>query len=113
MERKYNKEEFKELKAIAKANSIRFFTEDVTDDGYTYNGISIAWTPCVENTDCRMIAVAVSYCAPEDEFKPKHGKFHALNKLLSGQYVQVPLGSYHRNCGNKALEETLLSMFLI
>lgn len=94
---KFDRKEYKKLKKWAKANDIVTYAMDLTDDGIAeYNGISIAYCLANKNDNCRMIHVAVSYCAPEDEFRNKKGKREAIIKFMNGETVQLPLGRYAR-----------------
>jgi hypothetical protein len=114
MQEKFDKVEYARLKEYASNSNIRFFCVDVTGQGYPYNGISIAYGTRDNIPDCRMVEVSVSYCAPEDTFKAKRGKFQALNKMIYiGEHIDLPLGTFYREAGGKALREVLSSMFLV
>jgi hypothetical protein len=106
----FNKEDYKALKQTAK--ELNVYTAQSSDATLSIGGVTVAFMRTTENLENRMIAVAVSYCAPEDEFKKKTGKYQALLKLLDySQYVQLPLGQYLRRAGSKATGELLLEMF--
>lgn len=114
MQEKFNKENYRAFKEYAKEANIRFFSEDVTEHGYPYNGFSVAYGMNENIPNCRMVDVTISYCAPEDTFKAKRGKFQALNKMLcTGEIIKLPLGDFYRECGGKALRGVLTSMFLV
>lgn len=87
----FDKEAYKELKEAAKIAGVKFLINSLKTD--KHNGFTVAWEYCIPNPkESRMIRAAVSYCAPEDEFKKKKGKYFATERLLCGQYVQLPLG---------------------
>lgn len=73
----------------------------------------IAFAPACENPDCRMLKVAVSYCAPEDTFSKKTGKYQALLKFDREEFVQLPIAGYWRRVGTTALKEYLREMFTL
>jgi hypothetical protein len=85
--------EYRDLKTWAKNVGVLLAQEDLTDAGFKYNGITIAYAPMTSRDDCRMLGVSVSYCAPEDRFKKKKGKLEALRKMYNNEYVQVPLAN--------------------
>lgn len=114
MQEKFNKELYKELKSYARDVNIFCFSEDVTGQGYPYNGVSISYRINEDILNCRMIEVSVSYCAPEDSFKTKHGKFQALIKIIdTGESIKLPLGECYRDYGKKVLRSILFDMFLV
>jgi hypothetical protein len=113
MSRKYSKEDYKDLKKFAKECGIRFASMETTFEGIGYNGISVAYRDSIYSPECRMVEVAVSYCAPEDNFKNKHGKFQALSKFINGETVQLPLAEYRRDYGSKELESLLFTTFSV
>lgn len=71
----------------------------------------IAFTPACENSDCRMLKVAVSYCAPEDTFRKKTGKYQALLKFDREEFVQLPLMDFWQDNGTASLKEFLRNTF--
>lgn len=106
----FNKEDYKALKRIAKESNV--YTAQSSEPTLSMGGVTVAFMRTTENLENRMIAVAVSYCAPVDEFKKKTGKYQALLKLLDySQYVQLPLGQFMRRSGSRATGELLLEMF--
>ena len=111
----YNKEEYKLLKRRAKTLGVEFgiFTFENPED-YGYNGFTVAFVPAFDSEDCKMLEVSVSYCAMEDAFKKKHGKYHALRKLLNErELVQLPLAQYYRDCGAEDTANILLESFTV
>lgn len=108
----FDKRDYKMLKDIASETGTNvvtrknraFFTKK-------YNGLSIAFRPMTVHEDNRMLAVAVSYCAPEDTYKKKIGKYQALYKLEDCQFIQVPLGQYFLDFGPEDTGNFLLEMF--
>lgn len=88
---KQAKREYKSLKKIAKQDQIK--THIVPDeDGQYTNGFTLAYGPMLPGApDCKMLAVAVSYCAKPDTFKKKIGKLQALRNMYQGGFVQLPL----------------------
>lgn len=116
MQENFNKDLYRELTAQAKESNVRFFSIDLTDSDYPYNGLSIAYRLNPNIPDCRMIDISVSYCAPEDTFKAKRGKFQALHKMFcTGEFIKLPLGDFYREIGGKKyyMEEVLSSMFMV
>ena len=97
----FDKDQYKGLKAWAAENGVRFV---LTDRAVA------AYCKTTYGEDCRMIAVAVSWCAPEDTFKKKVGKYQALCKLYDGQYVQLPL-AYEFDNFPSSVEGILADMF--
>ena len=106
----FNKEDYKLLKAAAKADGLLFGTfncEDLYYQDERFNGFTFVYTP--PRDGLRMIHVAVSYCSPEDKYKPKHGKYQALLRFYEGSNIALPMG-------NLAAEDTytvLKNMFLV
>ncbi len=109
----YSKEGYKNLKSHAREDGVKFYTEDLTDCVSDYNGVSVAFAPATRGDDNRMVFVSVSYCAPEDKFKPKHGKFQALAKFYNDETIQLPLGQYLRDVGAKQFGAYLLELFTV
>lgn len=108
----FDKEDYKALKAVAKTLGVSFIVSEYLSDAS--NGVVIAYMPMIENTNGKMLLVAVSYCSSEDKFKPKHGKYQALAKLARSEAVQLPLAEVLRGRNGKAyVEETLLDMFIL
>lgn len=108
----FDKEDYKMLKDIASETDTHVLAnKNLATFDKKYNGISIAFRPMTSHEDNRMLAVAVSYCAPEDKFKKKIGKYQALSKLEDGQYIQVPLGQFYLNFGADDTMSFLLGMF--
>jgi len=109
----FSKEHYQHLKAMAKqynARTLSYITPSAYA-GINYNGFTIAYSPATERDDNRMIEVAVSYCAPEDEFKKKIGKYHALHKFFEeNNFIHIPLGQVYRNSPDD-LEYFLEQMF--
>ncbi len=98
----FDKKEYRALKAMARDNGVKV--------GYLADTLTVAYKPCALGPDARMVAVAVSYCAPEDEFRKKIGKYQALNKLYNGQAVQLPLAAYLNEVGNAEFKDYLTSV---
>lgn len=71
----------------------------------------IAFAPACENSDCRMLKVAVSYCAPGDIFSKKTGKYQALLKFDREEFVQLPLMDFWQDNGTASLKEFLRNTF--
>lgn len=107
----FDKIEYKELKAAAKKLGIKFVTAQVFDEHYA--GLAIAYVPATHSADCRMVEIAVSYCAIEDTFSPKVGKYQALCKMFNGQIVKMPLGEFVRDNPTKYVKESLLQLFAV
>lgn len=97
----FDKDHYKELKRDAKLDDVRFVVLDRS---------VVAYTKLTTGIGGRMIAVAVSWCAPEDTFKKKVGKYQALLKLYNFEYVQLPL-AYEFDNEPFTVEDTLLGMF--
>lgn len=97
-----SKKEFKAFKRLAKEHGISFAVGD---------RFVLAFMDMLDNPQCRMVAVSVSYCAPEDKFHKRTGKFLALEKLMEGQFVQMPLGPFYRAPGTGVSKEMLLDAF--
>ena len=114
MQEKFDRQKHKRYKIAAKNIGMKYFSVDVTGQGYPYNGFSIAYVPAVKSVNCRMINVSVSYCAEEDKFKAKRGKFQALHKQFeTGEIVTLPLAEFYKDFGDKDLQAVLTSMFLV
>lgn len=97
----FDKDEYKYYKKMAREDNVRFLVLDRA---------VIAYSKTINMPDCRMIQVAVAWCAPEDTFKRKVGKYQALLKMYSGQVVQVPLGwEFDNDCFY--VEDILTDMF--
>lgn len=108
----FDKKAYKYLKQAAKhAGDVHV----VSDPCYLSdaNGVSIAYRPSIENTNCRMLDVAVSYCSPEDKYKRKHGKYQALMRLADGEVVKMPYAQLLRNAGPEAVNEVLVAAFTL
>ena len=111
----FDKQEYKYLKQDAK--ELRVFTacSKMPEDFKEYNGVTVAFrlsAPEVE--DPRMLHVAVSYCAPEDKFKKKIGKFNALDRLLiKEEVVQLPLAKFFQENGIEETGELLTHIFSV
>ena len=89
----FNKEDYKELKQLAKLmNRVKILSFSYEDEYYSqeYNGVTIAYAPVFPGS--KMLKVATSFCASDDKFKKKIGKFHALDRFFSGELMQLPLG---------------------
>lgn len=97
----FDKEEYKELKRLANEDRVRFVVLDRS---------VVAYAKTSEGAGARMIAVAVSWCAPEDTFNKKVGKYQALRKLYDYQYVQLPLADEF-DINPFVLEDILTGMF--
>jgi hypothetical protein len=94
----FDKEHYKRLKRMAKQFKVHI-TQYVTPPEYVlcYNGFTVAFSPATELNDNRMLEVSISYCAPEDTFKKKVGKYHALRKFFEeNNYIHLPLGPMYR-----------------
>lgn len=71
----------------------------------------IAFDRATHLPECCMIKVAISYCAPEDTFDKKTGKYQALLKLERGEYIQLPLMAQWLDTGTKEFKQYLLDLF--
>lgn len=108
----FDKEDYKALKVVAKQLGVSFIVSD--NPTYNSNGVVIAYMSMIENTNGKMLLVAVSYCSLEDKFKPKHGKYQAIAKLARSEAVQLPLAEMLRGPNGRAyVEEALLDMFIL
>ena len=112
----FNKEDYKRLKKAAKAEGDIFTASTklscpVVLGTAEVSAVSVAFRPAIENSNCKMLEVAVSYCSAEDEFKPKHGKYQALLKLVNRETVQMPLAKFLRTEGAGATADVLLEIF--
>lgn len=107
----FNKEDYKLLKAAAKAGGLLFGTFNCEDlyyqDEQRFNGFTFVYTP--PRDGLRMIRVAVSYCSPEDKYKPKHGKYQALRRFYEGSHIALPMGSLSA----EDIHTVLKNMFLV
>ena len=101
------------VKRQAKRANIKTAYEEQTNTFRTNNGVTVAFRPAIENSNCRMLEMAISYCALEDTFDPKVGKYYARLKLLSGEFFQVPLAEYLRDNGVDETRDILLGMFQV
>ncbi len=108
----FDKEDYKLLKKAAKQARDVYVYSDPLYCSQT-RGLSIAFMPAIENSNCRMLHVAISYCSPEDEYKRKHGKYQALRKLSQGNYVDIPLASLLRDEGPQSVAEQLFTAFTV
>lgn len=106
----FDKDSYKSLKRSAKAVGDVYVTQTVETE-FDVSGVTVAYRPAIENTNGRMLEVAVSYCSPEDVFKKKHGKYQALLKLSQGVMVHVPLAGMLRDEGPESVDTVLLTMF--
>jgi hypothetical protein len=104
---------YKEVRKEARVAGIKTASEELFHCYRTNNGATVAFRPAIGNSNCRMLEVAVSYCAPEDDFDPKVGKFLARRKLLTGEYIQLPLAQFLRDNGVEETREILLGMFQV
>lgn len=111
MSQEFNKQEYKNFKREAKELGI--YTASSGEGQFdNHNGVTVAFVPMTDSSDCKMIAVAVSYCSTEDVFLKKVGKYHALRKhLWEGQFVQLPLGQFLREHGSKVTGSLLVNLF--
>jgi hypothetical protein len=106
---KVDKQERKYLKSVTKD----VIVASLKLENDTYNGLTVAYKPAVNSPECRMLEVAVSYCAPEDKYKASTGKGVARLKFISGEIVKVPLGLLYTDYGSDTTSEVLLNMFHI
>jgi hypothetical protein len=114
MNENFNKVDYKYLKREAKVEKVFTASCGLTEEDESYNGLTVAFKQTSNNPGNRMIAVSVSYCAPEDTFKKKIGKYNAFAKLMyKEQFVQVPLGEYLRDNGPEETGYILLNMFRV
>jgi len=117
MQFEFDKDSYKFYKNEAKMDGVTIASHrcDEWVDGYVsgYNGVTIAYAPMVDSPDARMLFVAVSYCAPEDEFKKKMGKFQVLTKFYTGEGVQLPLAQELIDYGHEHITSRLLGMFMV
>jgi hypothetical protein len=110
----FDREHYKELKRYWKNEEVFIVSKDLSKEDYysNYNGFTVAFRPATYLTDNRMLDVAVSYCAPEDKFKNKIGRYCALYKLLElREFVQLPLGQFFREEGPEATLDALGYIF--
>lgn len=101
----FNKDKYKFLKSRAKEDKLKVFAAEYYNSD-NYNGLAVAFSR--PRDGLRMTRVAVSYCSPEDLFKPKHGKYQAISKMYRGESIVLPLG--HLTVDEIA--DTLTHMFL-
>jgi hypothetical protein len=111
MSSEFNKRHYKELKREAKYSGTETTYTKVTGYGDTYNGITIAYAPSIKGSSCKMLLVSVSYCAKEDKFKKKHGKYQALLKFNRGEWIQIPLAEFYNSFGKYETNDVLFNMF--
>ena len=106
---------YKEAKAEAKAQGIKFMQHTLSeyaDPDADYIGFTVAYMPSLKSNKCKMLKVAVSYCSDSDKFKKKKGKYEAYLKLIDGEYVQIPLTKFSKDHPELA-EEILKEAFLV
>jgi predicted alternative tryptophan synthase beta-subunit len=108
MKQNYDKESAKFYKQAAKDNGVKFIT---SESGIESIGFTVAYAQDATGEDARMLQVAVSYCAPEDKFSKKVGRYQAAMKLFDGEYVQLPLAKFHKEFGSTELKGVLSYMF--
>ncbi|OQB10770.1 MAG: hypothetical protein BWY21_00073 [Parcubacteria group bacterium ADurb.Bin216] len=97
----FDKQAYKDIKVLVKEEDVRFVVAGRAVVAYTKTTVGIGG---------RMIAVAVAYCAPEDDFKKKIGKYQALLKMYDGKFIQLPL-AYEFDEAPFDLEDLLKAMF--
>lgn len=108
----FDREAYKSLKRAAKsAGDVYVVSRDTSSYSGISSGVSVAFRPAIENTNCRMLEVAVSYCSVDDKYKRKHGKYQALRKLANGEVVQLPLAATLFETHEVSVGEMLLNMF--
>ena len=107
MKPNFDKEEYKSLKDWAKEDNVFVFTRETLS-----GGVSVAFKAMHQGAKARMVAVAVSYCAPEDSYRKKTGKYNALLKFYEyNEYVQLPLATMLSYEGADSVGEYLLDVF--
>jgi hypothetical protein len=107
----FDKEHYKYLKETAKEEKVHVATREF--EGLPYNGVSVAFALASEHPDCRMVRVSVSYCAPEDTYRKKVGKYNVLYKyFLDGEYIQLPIAQDVIN-SSKAAAELILDILTV
>jgi hypothetical protein len=111
----FNELEYKFIKQDAKALGIFTAYSKMPKGFEEYNGVTVAFRLSAPNVeDPRMLHVAVSYCAPEDKFKKKIGKFNALDRMLvKEEVVQLPLAKYFQENGPEETGELLTHIFSV
>lgn len=110
MKENFNKKDYKFIRRwMNKDRGVFTASKALLDDNH--NGLTIAFKKAIENTNCKMICVAVSYCSIEDKFDKRTGKYHALSKLDMGEYVQLPLAADWDQFGKRYIKRLLLSKF--
>lgn len=57
---------------------------------FNFDGVCVAIKPAYPNSIMAMVAVSFA-SFNEDKLRRKVGEFHALNKMDTGEYIQVPL----------------------
>lgn len=106
MKDNFDKEAYKYYNQAAKEDNVKV--------GYSPDlDFTFAYSDMTEGPDCRMLAVAVSFKAPEDEWDRKTGKLQALLKLYGGEYVQLPLAQHRKQFGNAAVKEVISNVFYL
>lgn len=107
---KFDKENYKQLKKDAEQNNISAFAKEykIYDK---LNGVSVAFSPALPNGRGRTMYVAVSYCAPGDQFSKKIGKATVLEKYFNGEVIVMPIARDLRERGPKAVADLLLEIF--
>ena len=81
----------KEVKANNFIRVVHFFDKD-----YAYGGITVAYMPVQCDTKTgyprgKFARVAVAYCRPEDRYSRKTGEILAINNLLCGENILLPI----------------------
>jgi hypothetical protein len=105
----FTKQEYKYLRAEAKQAGVKVVSVETPNS--VYNGVTIAYAPAIPGSDCRMVEVAVSYCAPEDKYDAKIGKYTAICRLFHNEVVKLPLAGVLREMGNREFKERLVKLF--
>jgi hypothetical protein len=107
MKPNFNKEDYKYLKQDAKDDRVFVYTRKTLN-----GGLSVAFKAMHQGAEARMVAVAVSYCAPEDSYRKKTGKYNALLKFYEyNEYVQLPLATMLSYEDADSVGEYLLDVF--
>lgn len=111
MKPNFDKEEYKYLKQAAEEDGVFVYTRK--PNGISSDlGVSVAFKAMHQGAEARMVAVAVSYCAPEDSYRKKTGKYNALLKFYEyNEYVQLPLATMLSYEGADSVGEYLLDVF--
>lgn len=99
----FDKKDWKDTKAKAKELGVKYL---VFED----RNLVIAYKPSLLNdANGKMIEVSVAWCAEDDKFKKKHGKYIAASKLLwVGEYIQLPLNQM----SEYTVQQVLSNMFV-